>query len=855
MENQQKHEMNTRLQSGGKPLATVKPSQFSSIDEVQFNAGHALKFLKAINKPNDVVYIFIKGGLWGPLEGFRQAGYYSYDMFAKLADDVKRLSGKVVGIYCSINTLSASCIRKSANCLRPMTEVKALSTGDVLRRRILLVDVDSCHPPNAPATSEEKYAAKLLSVEIRNFLRSEGWPEPVIVNSGNGYQLHYGVDLPADSSELIRGCLRALAGKFNTEAAIVDTSVFDAPRFARLPGTMNCKGVNSSERPFSMAELFKPPAVLVPVTVEKLEKLAGLYARPAVTRAAAPTKVARTKSIPSEKVIAAARAYLEKLPPAVSGDNGRNKFLNAACRLVDDFALAVEQAAPLLDEYNARCVPPFSESEVQDKLRSALKKVAEGGGPTGRCLNTKRSVKSSRGSVDGAESPSPFHGFVTDFGLACRATIHMPIAKFEKLTVVQWATLYLISQKQRSDVLIPDVFLRQLIFGSAFNRNWRSRLKQRLKAALVDESVTCDVRRCPLAALGIRHQHYSEKFSLYGVWEKLRAFEPMVPLGPRVYQPRSMKNAPVFKQLKSFGDMYYAYWPALLFGRAKAVGWSASIQRLLTGLVYEITRSAKSSRGDVFNGDVFKGDQAVPSVGTKLQVICPFLSPSESYVVFGGNGQRRGQGYCIVGSTGKGWLHRSGYENILKAKPEDRAKAIATFLTDLKRLSQDLDLVVAATGPGGWKNLHQMLDCLRTGNGRDWLDACVVRVFAPADWRHRWRAFFSRKLGFSWIPASAETSDTQGKHEFVDPKIITTISQVEDLRKARGWTQQELANQILQVTGKACSNKRVQRHLAGKSKSKAFFKAVETIRLGRESDTSSTNSHEPGPSSVTEREK
>lgn len=853
MENQQKHELNTRLQSGGKPPATVKPSQFSSIDEVQFNAGHALKFLKAINKPNDVVYIFIKGGLWGPFEGFRQAGYYSYDMFAKLADDVKRLSGRVVGIYCSINPFSTSRVGEPTNCLRPMKEVEALSTGDVLRRRILYIDIDSVRPRNVPATSDEKRAAYQLCRKIKNFLTSESWPEPLVVDSGNGYQVHYGVDLPADSGELISGCLRALAEKFNTESAIVDTSVFDAPRVARLPGGMNCKGANSSDRPFSMAKLFRPPAVFAPVPVEKLEKLAGLYEPLAVTRVAAPTKVARTKSIPWEKVIAAARAYLKTMPPAVSGENGRNQFLNAACRLVDDFALTAEQAAPLLDEYNARCVPPFSESEVQDKLSSALKKVAERGAPTGRCLNTKRSVKSSRGSVDGAEGLSQFHGFVADFGLACRGTIHSPIAMFEKRTVADWATVYLISQKLRSDVLLPDVFLRQVVFGSAFNRNWRSRLKQRLKATPVDKSVACDVQRCPLAALGIRHQHYFRKFSRYGAWDQLLAFEPMVLGAPKFFDPYSVKNAPVLKQLKSSGEMCHAYWPAILFGRSKAVGWSASMQRLLTGLVYEITRSARSSRGDAFHGDIFKGDQAVPSLGTKLSVICPYLRPSEAYIVFGGNGQRRGQGYRIVGSTGKGWLHRSGYENILRAKPEDRAKAIATFLTDLKRLSQDLDLVVAATGPGGWKNLHQMLDCLRTGNGRDWLDVCVVRVFAPADWRYRWRAFFSRKLGFSWIPDSAETSDPQGTRGFVDPEIITTISQVEDLRKARGWTQQELANQIAQVTGQPCSKKRVQRHLSGQCKSKAFFDAVELIRLRDKGDTSSPNLPQPAPSAVPER--
>lgn len=68
-----------------------------------------------------------------------------------------------------------------------------------------------------------------------------------------------------------------------------------------------------------------------------------------------------------------ARNYVAKMPAAVSGEGGHNATFHVACVLLQGFDLAMSDAASLLAEYNARCTPPWSERELEHKLRQADK--------------------------------------------------------------------------------------------------------------------------------------------------------------------------------------------------------------------------------------------------------------------------------------------------------------------------------------------------------------------------------------------------------------------------------------------------------------------------------------------------
>lgn len=74
---------------------------------------------------------------------------------------------------------------------------------------------------------------------------------------------------------------------------------------------------------------------------------------------------------PMDERRARARAYLGRLDPAVSGQSGHNQSYYAACLVVRDFAVDPDLARELLDEFNARCQPPWSDAELAHKIADA----------------------------------------------------------------------------------------------------------------------------------------------------------------------------------------------------------------------------------------------------------------------------------------------------------------------------------------------------------------------------------------------------------------------------------------------------------------------------------------------------
>jgi hypothetical protein len=66
-----------------------------------------------------------------------------------------------------------------------------------------------------------------------------------------------------------------------------------------------------------------------------------------------------------------ALSYVATLPPAVSGQHGHNAAFRVAATLVHGFALSESDAMPIMEEFNAKCVPPWSRKELEHKLRSA----------------------------------------------------------------------------------------------------------------------------------------------------------------------------------------------------------------------------------------------------------------------------------------------------------------------------------------------------------------------------------------------------------------------------------------------------------------------------------------------------
>ena len=160
------------------------------------------------------------------------------------------------------------------NRLRPAGRNPTTADTDIVRRRWLLIDCDPRRASGVSSSNAEHESALAKAREIRNGLSSLGWPKPVWTDSGNGAQLMYRIDLPADAGELVRRVIGEIA-KAAAEQVAIDTSVHNPARSWRLPGTMNCKGDSIPERPHRMAKLQEAPDNLLAVSEAQLLDVAA----------------------------------------------------------------------------------------------------------------------------------------------------------------------------------------------------------------------------------------------------------------------------------------------------------------------------------------------------------------------------------------------------------------------------------------------------------------------------------------------------------------------------------------------------------------------------------------------------
>jgi len=781
------------------------------------------KFLSFISQTAEVRYVFVKAQ---PDSSARSMlGYFEYQKLDQIEESIVQFDGSAAGIYYAINPVDPACLSRSKNSLGPTSSANSCHAGDITRRTLLLVDIDPVREPSCSATDSEKNLAYILALMVYRNLVQAGWPKPVVVDSGNGYHLLFRIDLPADDGGLVKRCLLALAKKFERHDVKIDTSVHDAPRLAKLSGTMACKGIGSDERPHRRSGVLKYPEKFEIVPAELLTKLAE-----SIPMKTSPPKADLSGRLfdSSPELIRRARAYLEAMPPAISGQKGRNHFLNAACRMVDDFAFSRDQALMLLAEFNGRCKPPFNEREIADKLDSALAKVAERGGPSG-------SKAGSSVAELGTTGPR-FAGYIPDFGLS--ALVYVMGDREKPLPVGEMIHRFSLWHRLHVYGLVPDVLLRQLVWGAKHDKNWRARLAKKPKVlgrlTLLKSNNVCSADNCMLYGTKANHQHYSRSREKYHI---LESFRPKNDIN-HIHGNRFLLYSNEFKELRENlqrkGILLNVYWPAFILAGSPKVGWTWPQQLLVSGMVRELTRT-KPKAGELVTGEVIKG-QMVAATGLASRLVpCPFLDPNQEYVVFAGNGKRKGRGYQIIGRTDKGWLHRCGYKlpprDPLGQSDKQRRGLMKPFLTDLAFLSQELGLVPVGVLNGQWRSMGLMMDCLRTGNGQDWLEACTLRIYAIADWRARWRRYFSDKLGFAWIPETPEDSGFDATSAIVsDPNQSVSAHEIRIFLKKQGWTQSQLAERIAATTGNRCSSRRVERNLGGNGPTAAFLKDFAKVQ-------------------------
>ena len=267
------------------------------------------------------------------------SGYFD-NADAAVESLAKLVSAK--GCYLTLNPVEPALLARCANRLDYAD--KGATTGDqhIGCRRWLLIDVDADRPSGISATDAEKEIARKTARTIYKLLKDQGWPDPVIADSGNGVHLLYRVDLPADDGGLLKSILAGLADYFDGDGAKVDRTVFNAARIVRLYGTRACKGDNTDDRPHRMAKLVKVPAVVEVVSEDQLRAFVAKLQPPTTE-----TKVAASGSANGSASVTAKRngsfdldGFLTRYGVAVKDTatepDGTRKLLLANCPFNSD---------------------------------------------------------------------------------------------------------------------------------------------------------------------------------------------------------------------------------------------------------------------------------------------------------------------------------------------------------------------------------------------------------------------------------------------------------------------------------------------------------------------------------------
>jgi len=310
------------------------------------------------------------------------AGYFSRYEIAAGAIAAHAMHPKNSGIYFVLNEFPADLQNRANNRIAERIDSTA-SDADITRRKWFFIDCDPKRPAGISSSEAEWLASRATADAVAAFLASRAFPAPILANSGNGWHLHYRIDVPNndEATETIKNALRAIAQRFDNGSVKIDVKVFNAARVCKLYGTVSRKGDHSPERPHRVSSLERVPDTIHVCDWSKIEALAAEAPKekPKATRE-------RSKTRPRKSVVDRAAAYLAKIPPAVSGESGHDTTFHAACVLVRDFDLSIEDALPILAEWNERCVPPWSDRELLHKLQDADKAPGE----RGRALQSDR---------------------------------------------------------------------------------------------------------------------------------------------------------------------------------------------------------------------------------------------------------------------------------------------------------------------------------------------------------------------------------------------------------------------------------------------------------------------------------
>ena len=181
-------------------------------------------------------------------------------------------------IYFTLNRINDACYSREQHDKIVMKPKSTTSDNEIIARDWILIDIDCKKPSDTNSTDEEKESAKSIVNSVFKFLRDEGFNEPIICDSANGYHLLYRcamINNPTNT-ETIKAFLQVLDMLFSTEKVEIDTTTFNASRICKLYGCISRKGSNTKERPQRESKILRVPNEVKVSANEYFEKIAKM---------------------------------------------------------------------------------------------------------------------------------------------------------------------------------------------------------------------------------------------------------------------------------------------------------------------------------------------------------------------------------------------------------------------------------------------------------------------------------------------------------------------------------------------------------------------------------------------------
>lgn len=188
-------------------------------------------------------------------------------------------------VYVTLNPVQDNLVARAHNRVNPRAEY-ITGDGEAKRRTSFFLDADPDRPSGVSSADTEWEHAKEVFDRACTFLQAEGWPEPLLAMSGNGYYVLYCTSLANDtpSTALVDRLRKGLAARFDTPEAHIDPAVYNASRLIALVGTLKVKGDPTTDRPHRRSHFEQLPAPLEVVSQATLTIHSVCFTHRAVIR-------------------------------------------------------------------------------------------------------------------------------------------------------------------------------------------------------------------------------------------------------------------------------------------------------------------------------------------------------------------------------------------------------------------------------------------------------------------------------------------------------------------------------------------------------------------------------------------